>query len=59
MNRFLAIDVGAESGSVMAAKLTERGIALDQTHLFPNGFIRALGSLFRDPLCLFGNSMLL
>jgi len=57
MNRFLAIDVGAESGSVMAVELTERGITPDQTRRFPNGPIRALGSLFCDPLCLFGNSM--
>jgi hypothetical protein len=59
MNRFLAVDLGAESGRLMVVELTDRDIALDEIHRFSNGPIRVLGGLFWDPLCLFGDLMLL
>ncbi len=34
---FLAIDLGASSGRVVAASVTSEGIALEEVHRFPNG----------------------
>lgn len=38
--RFLAFDLGAESGRAMAISLEDDGIALSEVHRFPNGPVR-------------------
>lgn len=48
---FVAIDLGAESGRVMRARVG-KGISLKEIHRFPNGVVRAGDTLFWDILFL-------
>lgn len=43
--RYLAIDLGAESGRVMLATLTDERLEIEEIHRFPNGPISVLGTL--------------
>ena len=42
---FLAVDLGAESGRVMAGRFDGRIVSLDERHRFANGPVRLAGSL--------------
>ena len=42
---YLAVDLGAESGRVMAGHFDGRKIALEQFHRFPNGPVNLGGTL--------------
>ena len=47
---FLAFDLGAESGRVMAGTLAEDRLATEEIHRFPNGPVAAGGRLYWDIL---------
>ena len=49
---FLAVDLGAESGRVVAGSFDGVGISLEEVHRFPNGPVNVLGSLYWDFLGL-------
>ena len=49
---FLAIDLGAESGRALLARLTDRKLHLEEIHRFPNGAVPVFGSLHWDALRL-------
>jgi rhamnulokinase len=53
MNRFLAIDIGAESGRVMLGGLDGGKLALEELHRFPNTPVRLPTGLYWDALRLF------
>jgi rhamnulokinase len=53
MNRFLAIDVGAESGRAMLGSLDNGRLALEELHRFPNTPVRLPTGLYWDTLRLF------
>lgn len=48
--RVAAVDLGATSGRVMAGRVGPGTLSLDEVHRFPNGGVRANGSLFWDVL---------
>ena len=48
--RVAAVDLGATSGRVMAGRVGPGSLHLDELHRFPNGGVRAHGSLFWDVL---------
>jgi rhamnulokinase len=48
--RVAAVDLGATSGRVMACRVGPRSLHLEELHRFPNGAVRAHGSLFWDVL---------
>lgn len=54
-SRFLAFDFGAESGRALLGTLADGKLRLDEIHRFPNGPVRALGSLHWDVLRLFAD----
>ncbi len=47
---FVAADIGASSGRIMVGQWDGRTFALDELHRFPNGGVRASGSLHWDVL---------
>ncbi len=49
---FLAVDLGAESGRVVAGSSDGASITLQEVHRFPNGPVNVRGSLFWDLLSL-------
>ncbi len=49
---FLAIDLGAESGRVVAGRFDGQRVDLEEVHRFPNGPVAVRGSLFWDILRL-------
>src|SRR4051794_18126077 len=51
--RFLAIDLGAESGRAMLGSLQSGVLTLPELHRFPNTPVRVLSSLHWDALRLF------
>lgn len=51
--KFLAIDLGAESGRGVVGLLQEGRLHLEEVHRFPNGPVRVLNSLHWDVLRLF------
>jgi rhamnulokinase len=51
---FIAVDLGAESGRTMVARFDGRKIGLSETHRFPNGYVRILGTMYWDTLRLWG-----
>ncbi len=53
MNRFLAIDLGAESGRAMLGSLEDGKLALEELHRFPNTPVRLPTGLYWDTLRLF------
>ena len=48
--RVAAVDLGATSGRVMACRVGPRSLHLEEVHRFPNGGVRAGGSLYWDVL---------
>ena len=42
---YLAIDLGADSGRIMAGRLTDGGLQLSEVHRFPNGPVGVHGTL--------------
>lgn len=46
--RFLALDMGAESGRGVVGTLTQGRLALDEIHRFPNGPVRLAETLYWD-----------
>ncbi|WP_188188201.1 rhamnulokinase [Nonomuraea sp. SYSU D8015] len=50
--RFAAVDLGASSGRVMLADLSD-GLELTEAHRFPNGPVRVAGRLYWDILGLY------
>lgn len=53
MSKFIALDLGAESGRVVIGRLTANRLQLEDAYRFPNGGVRVLGSLHWDALRLF------
>src|ERR1700719_3232388 len=53
MNRFLAIDLGAESGRAMLGSLEGGRLALEELHRFPNTPVRLPTGFYWDTLRLF------
>lgn len=52
---FLAVDLGAESGRVVAGHFDGERIALEEVHRFPNGPVDVLGHLHWDVLRLWSD----
>ena len=52
--KFLALDLGAESGRAVVGHLDGRALRLEEMHRFPNGPVRVNGHLHWDALRLFG-----
>ncbi len=50
--RYISIDLGAESGRVMLARVGENGIFLEEIQRFSNGPVAAAGTLYWDILRL-------
>ena len=48
--RVAAVDLGATSGRIMAGTVSAETLQLEEAHRFPNGAVRARGSLFWDVL---------
>ena len=48
--RVAAVDLGATSGRVMSGRITRDRVEINEMHRFPNGAVRARGSLFWDVL---------
>jgi rhamnulokinase len=44
----LAVDLGAESGRTILARFDGRQFELRETHRFPNGYVRILGTMYWD-----------
>ena len=53
MNRYLAIDLGAESGRVMLGSIDDDKLVLEELHRFPNTPVRTPSGLYWDTLRLF------
>lgn len=53
-SRYLAIDLGAESGRAVLAELHNHAIAITELHRFPNGPVQLPNGLYWDALRLFG-----
>ena len=51
--RYIACDLGAESGRVMLGTLADGRLSLEEIHRFPNGAVRLMGTLRWDMLRLF------
>ncbi len=51
--RYLALDLGAESGRAMLATLADHTINLEELHRFPNTPVRLPNGLYWDTLRLF------
>jgi rhamnulokinase len=49
---FIAVDLGAESGRVLAGKLSEGRFELEEIHRFPNGLVRIGDHIYWDVLRL-------
>lgn len=52
MSRYLAVDLGAESGRVILGTLEGGRVELDELHRFPNTPVRILSALYWDTLRL-------
>lgn len=52
MHHYLAFDLGAESGRAMLGTLSERGLALEELHRFPNTPVRVFDGIYWDTLRL-------
>ncbi len=53
--RFLAFDLGAESGRAVAGTLHDGALTTEEIHRFPNRPVRVLGTLHWDVLALYAN----
>lgn len=54
-HRFLAFDLGAESGRAVAGTLAEGRLTLDEIHRFPNEPVEIAGTLHWDILALYSH----
>jgi len=52
MSRYLALDLGAESGRAILGTLEEQRLTLEELHRFPNEPVRVLSALYWDTLRL-------
>lgn len=52
MQHYIAFDLGAESGRAMLGTLSERGLAVEELHRFPNTPVRVFSALYWDTLRL-------
>lgn len=52
MKRFLAFDVGAESGRAILGSLSGGGLSIEELHRFPNTAVRVFSALYWDTLRL-------
>ncbi len=55
MTKFLAFDLGAESGRAVIGHLEDDRLRLEELHRFPNGPVQVLDSLHWDVLRLWGD----
>ncbi|MFB3777422.1 MAG: rhamnulokinase family protein [Bryobacteraceae bacterium] len=55
MSRYLAVDLGAESGRVILGTLDGGKLGLEELHRFPNVPVRTPAGLYWDTLRLFGD----
>jgi len=55
MRRYLAIDLGAESGRAVVGTLDGGAFLLEEIHRFPNGPVRVTNTLYWDILYLYRN----
>ncbi len=55
--RVAAVDLGATSGRVMSGRITRRRVEINELHRFPNGAVRAGGSLFWDVLGIYRETL--
>lgn len=53
MGKYIAVDIGAESGRVMIGTLAGGVLSLEEVHRFDNGPVRVMGHLHWDALHLF------
>jgi rhamnulokinase len=53
--RFLAVDLGAESGRVVVGTLAQGRLALEEIRRFANEPVEVCGTLHWDALCLYNN----
>lgn len=53
--RFLAFDLGAESGRAVVGTLDGGALAIEEIHRFPNRPVRVLDTLYWDALALYAN----
>jgi rhamnulokinase len=53
MRRYLAVDIGAESGRAMLGSLGGGALTIEELHRFPNTPVRVRGALYWDALRLF------
>jgi len=53
--RFVAVDLGAESGRVMLGTLGDGRLSLEELHRFANEPVEVCGTLHWDALCLYSN----
>ena len=51
--RYIACDLGAESGRVMLGTLADGRLSIEEVHRFPNGAVRLMGTLRWDMLRIF------
>src|SRR3989339_111777 len=54
-SRYIAIDLGAESGRVISGKLEKGILSLEEIHRFPNESVIVCGTLHWDILNLYNN----
>lgn len=50
---YVAVDLGASSGRVLAGHVGERGLEVEEVHRFPNGGVEILGHLHWDVLAIY------
>ncbi len=55
LRRFLAVDLGAESGRVVVGNLQDGRLTTEEIHRFPNEPARVRGTLYWDVLNLYNN----
>ncbi len=53
MGKYIAIDIGAESGRVVVGTFADGTVKLDEVHRFANGPVQVRGHLHWDVLHLF------
>jgi len=53
MARYIAFDIGAESGRVIVGKVENGTISIEEAHRFANGAVRTINGLHWDPLHIF------
>ena len=53
--RFLAFDIGAESGRAVVGTLKDNRLSLEEVHRFPNGPVTVYGTMYWDVLGLYRN----